>query len=265
MNIKIIIKAFVISGLLMFTGLGVSAQTDHAALALAVTGDVSIRNVDGELRQAKRRSKIYPGESVITKSEASIKMRFTDGGIISMVADSEFRIDTYHFEDKAQGENKVVMTLLKGGLRSITGLIGGKDKKAYKMKTAVSVIGIRGTDYHLLLCQGGCSHPHMENTPVDDGLYAKVNKTDEHTRGIVMKNDAGEANVGEGQTSYVKDFDSIPVLNTFFPDRATAMIRPNIETRPVMPPPQVPTAPMVYSPPTYTPPPPPPQYPTYFY
>jgi len=256
MNIKAIIIAFVISGLLMFAGLGVTAQSGHAALAVTVSGVVNIKNAEGELRTAKRRSKIFPGETVVTQSEASIKMRFTDGGIISLVADSEFRVDEYRFEDKAgdegaNGNNTVVMTLVKGGLRSITGLIGKTDKQDYKMKTATSVIGIRGTDYNLLLCQGGCTHPQIENTPVDDGLYAKVNKTEEQTRGIVMRNDAGEANVEEGQTAYVKDFDSMPLINTFFPDRALALVRPNIETRPMLPPPQMPTAPPVQAPPQY--------------
>lgn len=238
----------------MFAGLGVSAPPGHAALAVTVSGDVNIKNAEGELRTAKRRSKIFPGETVITLSEASIKMRFTDGGIISMVADSEFRIDEYRYQDKsgdedANSKNTVVMTLVKGGLRSITGLIGKTDKQDYKMNTATSVIGIRGTDYNLLLCQGSCTHPQIENTPVDDGLYARVNKTEEQTRGIVMRNDAGEANVGEGQTAYVKDFGSVPVINTFFPDRALVLARPNIEMRPVFPPPQVPTAPPVQAPP----------------
>ena len=47
-----------------------------------------------------------------------------DGAVIALRAQSEFRIDEYRFNGKEDGTEKATMSLLKGGIRAVTGVIG---------------------------------------------------------------------------------------------------------------------------------------------
>lgn len=76
-------------------------------------------------------------------------MRFDDGAIISLQPNTEFRIDNFRFSGQQDGKERGFFSLLKGGLRALTGLVGRVNKDAYKVTTSVATIGIRGTEYTL--------------------------------------------------------------------------------------------------------------------
>lgn len=63
----------------------------------------------------------------------------------------DFRVDDYQYSGKADGEEKGFFSLLKGGLRTITGLVGRVNRDRYKVTTGVATIGIRGTGYNAVL------------------------------------------------------------------------------------------------------------------
>jgi hypothetical protein len=53
--------------------------------------------------------------------------------------------------------SRAFFRLLKGGFRSVSGLIGKANHDDYRVSTPVATIGIRGTRYGARLCQGECS------------------------------------------------------------------------------------------------------------
>lgn len=53
--------------------------------------------------------------------------------------------------------SRAFFRLLKGGFRSVSGLIGKANHEDYRVSTPVATIGIRGTRYGARLCQGDCS------------------------------------------------------------------------------------------------------------
>ncbi|MBV5276984.1 FecR domain-containing protein, partial [bacterium] len=59
----------------------------------------------------------------------------------------DFRVDDYQYSGKTDGQEKGFFSLLKGGLRTITGLVGRSNRDNYKVTTSVATIGIRGTEY----------------------------------------------------------------------------------------------------------------------
>ena len=72
------------------------------------------------------------------------------------------------FANKEDGTERGFFSLLKGGFRSITGLIGRGNKDHYGIRTPSATIGIRGTDHetvHLAVA--------LPNLP--EGTYNKVN------------------------------------------------------------------------------------------
>lgn len=120
-----------------------------AATALAVNGNVVVspsRGAPGPLAVGQR---IESGTTLKTAANAGTTLRFDDGQMIAVAASSNYVIDDYRFNPHKPEEGGFISTLIKGGIRSVTGLIGERNAKEVQVKTEVATIGIRGTDYNL--------------------------------------------------------------------------------------------------------------------
>lgn len=111
------------------------------------TGAVTAVSASGAQRNLNKGAEVGSGDAVLTGDGGRAQLRFTDGGLVSLQPGSEFKIDNYQFSGKEDGQEKGFFSLLKGGLRSITGLVGRTNKSAYKVTTSVATIGIRGTEF----------------------------------------------------------------------------------------------------------------------
>ncbi|HNL78701.1 MAG TPA: FecR family protein [Accumulibacter sp.] len=111
------------------------------------SGNVTAVSAAGAQRGLNKGAEVGSGEAVVTGDGGRAQLRFTDGGMVSLQPGSEFKIDNYRFSGKEDGEEKGFFSLLRGGLRSITGLVGRNNKSAYKVTTNVATIGIRGTEF----------------------------------------------------------------------------------------------------------------------
>lgn len=140
-------KCFSLTLLLAFT-LGLPLTTLAAAQVDFAVGDVEAVTPAGASRNLAKGARVLSGEMVRTK-DGRAQLRFDDGAIISLQPESEFRIDNYHFSGQADGKERGFFSLLKGGLRTLTGLVGRANKDNYKVTTAVATVGIRGTEYTL--------------------------------------------------------------------------------------------------------------------
>ncbi|MEM7196627.1 MAG: FecR family protein, partial [Pseudomonadota bacterium] len=101
------------------------------------------------------------------KSFIVIKME--DNTKITLRPESSMVIS--EFQDDKDNES-AELSLLKGGLRTVTGLIGKNKPDAVKLKTKVATIGIRGTDFIARLCGGDCLEEEKTYVDLD---YADVN------------------------------------------------------------------------------------------
>jgi len=136
-------------GYLLFIGMLITASPLLAAAAATVEfvwGTAYAVSISGEKRELEKGSGIDVGDTVISET-ARVQLRFTDGGFVSLAPRSEFRVNAYSYSGKPDGSERVAMELMKGGLRTISGLIGKAIQSAYEMKTKVATIGIRGTEY----------------------------------------------------------------------------------------------------------------------
>lgn len=117
-----------------------AAQVDFAV------GNVTAVGSNGQSRPLGKGAQIEQGDTVNTNGGRA-QLRFTDGAYVSLQPESQFRIDQYRFDGKQDGNEKGFFSLLKGGLRTITGLVGRSNKQNYQVSTSVATIGIRGTEY----------------------------------------------------------------------------------------------------------------------
>ena len=111
------------------------------------SGTVSAQDAAGVSRPLQRGAQLLAGDTVRTGADGRAQLRFADGAMVSLQPGSEFRLDEYHFSGQADGRERGFFSLLKGGLRTITGLIGRHNRAAYLVNTTVATIGIRGTEY----------------------------------------------------------------------------------------------------------------------
>lgn len=103
--------------------------------------------------------------------------------------------------DSGQQGSRAFFKLLKGGFRAVSGLIGKADRNEYRVSTPVATIGIRGTDYLLVLCDEKCRTDPVvgdtvpQSSAIEGGLIVGV-----VTGGVAVLNTEGkEASVAENQ------------------------------------------------------------------
>ena len=166
----------------------------HGAPAARVdfaSGNVTAVSPSGQARPLSKGAQLEQGETIATNTGRA-QLRFTDGAYVSLQPQSEFRIDQYRFAGTADGNEKGVFSLIKGGLRTITGLVGRSNKKNYQINTAVATIGIRGTEYTIQYGQS---------------ITGTVGEGE-----IEVCNGAGCLNVTNGESYYVQNQDVKPEL-----------------------------------------------------
>ena len=125
-----------------------AANVDFAA------GTVTAVNAVGVQRPLTKGAEIGNGDTIRTGEGGRAQVRFSDGAMISLQPETEFRVDNYQFSGKTDGEEKGFFSLLKGGMRTITGLVGRVNRNNYKITTNVATIGIRGTEFTAVLGGG---------------------------------------------------------------------------------------------------------------
>jgi len=138
------------------------------------TGKVIARAANGDrARDLTAGAPVYSGDVVLTSAGAHAVLGFRDDSRVTLLPDTEFRVDDLVYDEQKPERNRGFFALVRGGLRAVTGAIGKRKRSAYRMRTAVATIGIRGTGYDLA-CQGLCVSTAAQPDPSGDGLFASV-------------------------------------------------------------------------------------------
>ncbi len=137
-----------------------------AGKALTVTGEVSAVRTGGEVRVLRSGSPVYGGDNIITAINASTQLRLQDGSLINLFSESDFRIESYKLNANKSKLLESFFSLVKGGFRSLTGALVQRNKKAYRLKTPVATIGIRGTDFSIRICSNDCPRGYLNGALV---------------------------------------------------------------------------------------------------
>lgn len=97
------------------------------------------------------------GDRLTTGEGATAILKLADGTRMTLRPNSEMVVQVYKFAENASGDdNSMVLQLLRGGFRTITGLIAKGSPEAAKVQTTTATIGIRGTDFDARLCGQDC-------------------------------------------------------------------------------------------------------------
>jgi len=167
------------------------ALAEPAGQVVFATGSGTATDSQGNTRTLEKDAAVEEGDTILTK-DGLVQIRFKDGAFLALQPQTEFKVERYRYTAAGDAQDGVIMSLVKGGLRTISGLVGKRDRSAYSMKAAVATIGIRGTDYALEL---------------SDRLIGNVAEG-----AIEVCNGAGCLGVLAGQAFLVPSLTEIPVL-----------------------------------------------------
>src|SRR2546427_246674 len=157
----------------------VSAQSSDAGKFLSVFGDVRVISRDGAPRAAQREAEFREGESIITGAGALAQLRMFDGALMSVRGDTEIKLERFSYAGEQDRNASFLMSVLKGGLRTITGAIGRQNRERYRITTATVTIGVRGTDFeivHVPLQAGSREVPAGTYDRVFEGVTSMENR-----------------------------------------------------------------------------------------
>jgi hypothetical protein len=119
-----------------------------SATAFSVSGDVTAQTGGASPRLVRQGDTLRAGDTVITGANSSAVLKFEDGQIAALSANSRMLIAASEYNAQAQTGN-IALTLLRGGMRAITGLIGRSQPSRVTYKAGNYTIGIRGTDVNI--------------------------------------------------------------------------------------------------------------------
>ena len=177
--------------LLLAAGAGSVLAQNRAAQVLVVTGSVVAIDTQGRQRALEKGGDVRQGDRIVTGDGALAQIRMNDGGFMSIRSATEMAIDRFVYDDKESGKSNFLVSLVKGGFRSITGLIGKTNPGAYQIRTTTATIGIRGTDHEPMVILPG--NPALGAA----GLYDKVNEGE-----TFIRSDLGQLALVRGQVGF---------------------------------------------------------------
>lgn len=173
-------------------------------------GVLHVTRADGASKLLSVKSEVLEGDTLRTEKGTFARIKFVDDGEVVLRPETVFKVDAYSFTPNAEGAGKdsAVFNLVKGGMRSVTGMLGKRSPEAFKMKTDAATIGIRGTHFGALLCNNDCANfPTIFGHAPENGLH-----TDTASGKTVISNAAGTIEVPAGSFSFTAGFNVAPKI-----------------------------------------------------
>jgi hypothetical protein len=134
-----------ITALLAFVALAFTELVFANAVATTVTGNVTVQTGSAAARPLRLGDQVRQGDTVSTGANSAVVLKFDDGQVAALTANSRMAVSTYQYNAQSRTGN-VLLSLIDGGMRAVTGLIGRNSPQNVSYRAATATIGIRGTD-----------------------------------------------------------------------------------------------------------------------
>jgi len=200
------VKLFCLIGLLLpsLAWAGSVGNITHLSGVLLAT------HADGTNKLLSVKSEVMEGDTLKTEKDTFTRIKFVDGGEVVLRPETVFKVDTYAYKSASEeaSQDNIGLSLLKGGMRSVTGLLGKRSPDKFKVNTAAATIGIRGTHFGALLCNNDCANiPTVSGKAPENGLH-----TDTAQGTVIVSNAAGSIIVPAGSFSHTPGANIPPKL-----------------------------------------------------
>ncbi|CAN7184427.1 FecR family protein [Pseudoduganella sp. LjRoot289] len=220
--------------------LALAAQV--AGTVVQLSGPLLARKASGAVKILSLKSEVESGDTLVTEKNTYAMVRFIDNSEMTLKPATTMTVDNFAFDNAKPDGDSANFSLVKGGLRSVTGLLGKRNKEKFELKTPAATIGIRGTTFiaeyqppeeeralaamqawlnastaalgdsvmpiaPLQLAQVTLPPPPSSGTPRLPGLYVQV------LDGLIhVTNPGGTSNFAAGQFGYTASPSKPPVI-----------------------------------------------------
>lgn len=190
LNVIANLKRLPALGLALLLALPLCAEAATAAgKVVMLTGQATAVGAEGTVRKLAKNDEIFAGDLINSGFGSYVNLRFADGAFFLLRPETRFEVEAYEYaaptapaaapaaaatpaptpaapgtaplvtteKPRSSGSSRAFFRLVKGGFRSVSGLIGKISTEDYRVSTPVATIGIRGTKYSASLCEGACS------------------------------------------------------------------------------------------------------------
>lgn len=138
-------SALLFAALLVFGNAAWAAQV--AGRVERLSGALLAKKSDGSVKVLGLKSEVESGDTLVSEKNTYAQIRFIDNSEITLRPGTTFRVENFAFEEGRPDADGASFNLVKGGLRSITGVMGKRNKEKFSLKTPNATIGIRGTTF----------------------------------------------------------------------------------------------------------------------
>ncbi|WP_444844371.1 FecR family protein [Duganella caerulea] len=143
--VRALLKGLLLLALCGAAGAGWAAQVVGTVVQLS--GPLLSKKADGVVRILSMRSEVESGDTLVTEKNTYALVKFIDNSEITLKPATTFKVENFSYDAGKPEADNASFSLVKGGLRSVTGLLGKRNKEKFAMKTPSATIGIRGTTF----------------------------------------------------------------------------------------------------------------------
>lgn len=181
----------------VFLGLGLLAPgAAYAAAAQGyvheVRGDVQAVVGGGKPVKAEKNQYLNDNTTITTGANSNAVIKFIDGTVIALNQNTSFTIQKFDYNEKAPSTMTALFSMLRGGLRVVTGAMSQKHREGFKLSTPSATIGIRGTEFMV--------------QRINPTYLSVINGA------ASVSNAAGSAVISAGQFGFVASATSLPAV-----------------------------------------------------
>ena len=138
-----------ISFSLLAACLSLAAAPANAAQRVGVLknleGEVTVLRV-GQRQPALSGAVVLEGDRIITGAKGAAALTLVDGTVLTVGPNASLDL-THHVYDPTSQQGSLLLNLLQGTLRMITGAMAKTNPELIKITTPTAVVGVRGTDF----------------------------------------------------------------------------------------------------------------------
>ena len=122
-----------------------SAAAEYAGVVKTAKGTATVDRAGTQIVLAPG-VELNEGDRVITGADGYVGITMRDDTLLTLGPGSALKLDAYGFDPKTHDGN-FLASLTKGAMSVVTGLIAKRSPDSFVVRTRVSTMGVRGTEF----------------------------------------------------------------------------------------------------------------------
>ncbi len=192
------LKHTLIKAAIVLTGIVTSSAWAADGYVYDSVGNVTVSQGGSPSHAALKNDIITAGTIITTGDKSNAVLKFDDGEVVTMQANSSLRIKEYRYDQKNPGKSSAIFSGLRGGLRFVNESSGDLNPVSSQLDATNATIDIRNSGFMV--------------ATLNNSLYSKV-----IAGSISMSNKAGTVIFTAGQVGLTASPSTLPIT---IPDTA---------------------------------------------